>query len=495
MNILSEKIVSYSKTEYPDYPQCAPYSPSVKYPEYHFDDLGGDNYAYATVREALYELGLDANNYGKKEWNPLGGIITPGDSVLVKPNMVLDCHENNGELYSVITHPSIIRAVCDYVCIALGSSGSITIADAPQANANFNRLITEMALDKIVEYYKTNSGISVSVLDLRQMVLNSYDDSSSRRTQSGDPMGYRIVDLSKESEYEELENIERIYGADFDRSEVFEHHSEGRHEYCIAQSILNAQVIINIPKLKTHRKAGVTLAMKNFVGINGNKNYLPHFRIGAYDEGGDEFQKLSARQKNVTHINRFFKDKLLARKSIVSDRIYRFAANFYHTLKKIHVVENTSGLLGAGSWYGNDTIWRMIVDLNRILIYVDRNGKLCNEPQRKVICIIDGIWAGEKDGPLRPEAVKAGVVVCGINPLLTDTVTTKLIGLNYKLIPQICNAYTSKHKMYMLTSVCDKDIVIHYQGKSKSLNSLLPICYLEPAEGWTNILQQKEANI
>lgn len=36
-----------------------------------------------------------------------------------------------------------------------------------------------------------------------------------------------------------------------------------------------------------------------------------------------------------------------------------------------------------GSRYGNDTIWRKIIDLNRIMIYADQNGIMTDKVQRK----------------------------------------------------------------------------------------------------------------
>src|SRR5690606_2650770 len=48
-------------------------------------------------------------------------------------------------------------------------------------------------------------------------------------------------------------------------------------------------LVINLPKLKTHKKTGVTLSLKNLVGINGDKNWLPHHSLGSVGEGGDEF--------------------------------------------------------------------------------------------------------------------------------------------------------------------------------------------------------------
>ena len=64
-------------------------------------------------------------------------------------------------------------------------------------------------------------------------------------------------------------------------------HAPGRHQYLVAREVIEADVIVNLPKLKTHKKAGVTCALKNLIGINGNKEYLPHHRVGGAERGGD----------------------------------------------------------------------------------------------------------------------------------------------------------------------------------------------------------------
>ena len=68
----------------------------------------------------------------------------------------------------------------------------------------------------------------------------------------------------------------------YDYHEVNRHHRGDRHEYCISEACLSADVIINLPKPKTHRKAGYTGALKNMVGINAAKDYLPHHTKGSY---------------------------------------------------------------------------------------------------------------------------------------------------------------------------------------------------------------------
>jgi uncharacterized protein (DUF362 family) len=51
-------------------------------------------------------------------------------------------------------------------------------------------------------------------------------------------------------------------------------HARGRHQYLVAREVIAADLVVNLPKLKSHRKAGITGALKNLVGINGNKEYL-----------------------------------------------------------------------------------------------------------------------------------------------------------------------------------------------------------------------------
>lgn len=44
----------------------------------------------------------------------------------------------------------------------------------------------------------------------------------------------------------------------------------------------------------------------------------------------------------------------------------------------------------SGNWWGNDTTWRMVVDLNRILRYARPDGSTATLPQRQAVSLIDG---------------------------------------------------------------------------------------------------------
>ena len=435
--------------EFTGYPDIAPFNAGEAYPEYRGDISSQKNPVYAAVRENLRLLGFDSEDYGTEKWNPLSEIINHNETVLIKPNFVLHKNSGEGTIWSVITHPSVIRAVVDYVYLALGGTGKIIIADAPQADAEFDRIMEITQIEEIVQYYRDKFDFKIEIRDLRQNRFEYKDHvllDDSRITLSGDPEGYTIVDLKEKSWFEGIENLEKIYGADYDRNETRLHHNFEHHEYCIANSVLNADVVISLAKMKTHRKAGVTLTLKNFIGINGNKNYLPHFRIGEKKDGGDEFESLDARTKSIKYSNRFLTDKLLAKPSRFKSGVYKLILKCYRCYKKVLMKKESmpESLIGGG-WYGNDTLWRTILDLFAIIEYGGADGEIKPVKQRKVFGIIDGMISGEGNGPLAPMDKKSGIILMGRELPLVDLTAMNLMNVDFRNVKVYERLFAKKY--------------------------------------------------
>ena len=485
--LTANQVSIFQNNELKSYFNIPPFHPSRQYPEYPFYQsiAREENDIYDAVRNALMLLKLDQKHFGTKEWNPLGEIIQPGDKVVIKPNFVLDKHYENGDIDCVITHPSVIRAVCDYVYIALKGKGQLVIADAPQANCDFDNLLNFSNLLSISSFYKQEAEIDLPVFDLRQLKLKDFTDSKSRVLQEGDPLGYAIVNMGENSSFIDSKGLERLYGADFDRTETAKHHHDMTHQYCVSKTILSADVIISVPKMKVHRKAGVTLNLKNLIGINGNKNYLPHFKIGVPEDGGDEFPTLTSEQKTVMYSNRKLSDLLLAKPSPFRSYLYKMATFVYAKLKFIFPNYNVKGVISGGDWYGNDTIWRTLLDLNKILLYADRNGVMQREPQRRFFSIVDGVIGGENEGPLVPTAKPCGLIACGFNPLVTDMAVARVMGFNVTKIPKFKEAMQLNDFMISLVSPDSIQIlsnIISYQ--SAMTNVTEKFLGFRPAKGW-----------
>src|SRR6185436_12585658 len=265
------------------YPERPPFDPPQRFPELP-GDLATDptNHVFGSVRDLFRLLGLDAERFGTAAWNPLGTLVRPGDTVFLKPNMIAHRHRLRDEWDSVITHGSVIRAVAEYVVRALEGRGRIWIGDAPQQDSLWDELIARQGLRELQSHFAAR-GIAVEILDLRD--LHHVDQDGiyvAERRLPGDPRGSVVVDLAKESLFAELDGAgRRYYGAYYDWQETNHHHREGRHEYAISRSPIEADVFINLPKLKTHKKCGLTVNLKSLVGINANKNWLPHYALGS----------------------------------------------------------------------------------------------------------------------------------------------------------------------------------------------------------------------
>jgi len=422
-----------------------PFAPGVVYPELSrlaalagagFETAGERNHVYAAVREALRALDLDREHFGGEAWNPLGDFVRPGATIVLKPNFIRHWNprEEQGAagatVESVITHGSVLRAVADYAMLAAGPEGEVIVAEAPQQDCDFERIRALAGLDELVAHGAA-CGHELSVIDLRrEAVVFDGGIIVERRSLPGDPRGYRAVDLGRRSFFEGSGlDPNRFRGADYDPGPTAEHHRDGRNEYLLSETVLSSDLIVNLPKLKTHKKTGVTLALKNLVGINGDKNWLPHHSLGAVDQGGDEFPKarwIDKLRSRATEIAR----PLLARGR---------GTGFFRAARRFESATRGDDFIRAGNWHGNRTTWRMCCDLNRCLYYSDRAGLHLDSPGpvRPVLSLLDGIVAGEGEGPLAPSDVPLGAIVAGTDPIAVDLVAVRLMGFDSELIPKL----------------------------------------------------------
>jgi hypothetical protein len=197
---------------------------------------------------------------------------------------------------------------------------------------------------------------------------------------------------------------------------------------------MDADLFINLPKLKTHKKVGVTLSLKNLVGINGDKNFLPHFSIGTPDQGGDELPDSSAINKFQSKVISAFKGAV--RRSGAATRLWAPAAK----RAGYRIFGSSEKSVRSGNWHGNDTTWRMTLDLNKALFHFDGEGKRRRKPL-KYLSIVDGIVAGEGNGPMEADSKPCGVLVAGFNPVAVDFVTIALMGFDWQKVASVREAF------------------------------------------------------
>ena len=487
--------VGLARTE-PGYAGLSPpFAPGKPYPEVA-RLLGGSalgssaNPIYDAVRRALLGLGLDHENYGSDNWNPLGDLVERGRRIVLKPNFIRHWNPNQqGSIESVITHGSILRAVADYAFIAAGPGGSVAIAEAPQHDCDLERIRAIVGLDELVALYEDALGRTLEVIDLRrERVVYRDGVIVERHPLPGDPAGYRAVDLGERSFFTGSGlDPKRFRGADYDPGPTTENHTGGRHAYLLSETVLSADLVVNLPKLKTHKKTGVTLALKNLVGINGDKNWLPHHCVGSPTNGGDEYPGMAWADRirsGATEIAR----ALLSRG--VGSRLVRW-------VRRAEDATRGADFIRSGNWHGNRTTWRMCLDLNRCLYYSDANGLHLDAPApvRTVLTIVDGIVAGEGEGPLAPLDRPLGAVIAGVDPVAVDLAAVRLMGFDERRLPKVCEAMRDAGPR--ITAVrSPAEVIVGFSQEAEALPSDRSLAEIEcdavfrPHAGWVGHVER-----
>lgn len=462
------------------YPQQPPFSPSQPYPEYQFEHLSQEeNSVYAGVRELFLSLGYDSARFGTPDWNPLGTLIKPGQKVIIKPNWVNHRNPVSENIDSLITHTSVIRAVADYALIALGGTGMLIIGDSPVQMARWDKLIQNSKSDLLFDFYRSKGVQNLTIKDFRKEISIREKGVVKKRIIRDDTEFVEINFREKSFLHEIRHDFRKFRVTNYDIDKMLHYHNLSDHIYLIDRDVLSADAVIYLPKLKTHQKAGLTGAMKNSVGINVQKDCLVHHRKGPLSRGGDAY----------LHYNLF--------KSWLEDAYEHYDKAVSESAQKRW--KRIIWFLGAaakytqrdpyfeGSWYGNNSLWRMILDLATLLFYASPDGELMTTPQRRIFYLVDAVACGEGAGPLKPESLHLGCLFAGTNPVVLDLAGAKLMGFDYRKIAFLSNAL--KNNILDTREEIMGEPIISFNNSSLTLDSLQPLARFKASEGWINHIE------
>lgn len=361
-----------------------------------------------------------------------GKIISENSKVLIKPNFVLHKNQGGGGLLPLITHPSVIKAVVAEVLKA--NPKQVAVGDAPIQSCDFEELLRVTKLDDWSAKLQKSDARFKGIHDFRRTILRIENGVSVKEEELQPAENFVLYNLGADSLLEPLTDDKNSFRVTrYDPRLMAKTHSPGNHQYLVAREIIEADVVINLPKLKTHKKAGITNALKNLVGINGNKEFLPHHRLGSADEGGDCYPKSDFVKRTLETILDWenmttapLKGKILANVETQLARVMRLKGD-------------ETGVEGA--WSGNETVPRMCLDLNRILLYGKNDATLGDEIQRTILHISDAVIAGQGDGPLASEELPLGLILASGNAAAMDWVGAYLLGYDAIKIPLLRDAF------------------------------------------------------
>jgi uncharacterized protein (DUF362 family) len=386
-----------------------------------------------TIAQAINRMATDLG-WALDGKGAFGSLIPPGARVLIKPNFVLHHNQGTGGMDPMITHQSVVRAVVN--AALQGEPSEVIVGDAPIQTANFSALLKETGLDGWSDALTKRDSRFKGVKDFRRTTAQYVNGVRVAEENVLPEEEFVLFDLESDSLLEPITDEKDDFRVTcYDPRLMAKTHGRGRHRYLVAKAVVEADVVINLPKLKTHKKAGITCALKNLIGINGNKEYLPHHRLGGANLGGDCYPGDS----RVKRMLEYAADQQNISDSAAMGKVWNGVATQLNRV--LHLMGDNLGI--EGSWSGNDTIWRTGLDLNRVILYGRVDGSMAQTPQRRVVHLADAIVAGQGDGPLSPQPLPLGLLFAGNNAACVDWFGARLLNYDPQLLPIVREAFGS----------------------------------------------------
>ena len=388
-----------------------------------------------------------------------------GKKILLKPNWVLH-DKTESDRICLRTHDAFLLVALELLLEM--QPERIVLGDAPVQGCNWERMLSTDFIESVHQLsgqYK----VPVSIKDFRRV---SYNPETNQLEQNRNAIEeFIIFDVGKRSYLEEVSDDERspFRVTNYDPGRLAESHRKGVHKYCITKELFDADLVITVPKIKTHQKAGLTNALKILVGVNGDKDYLPHHRKGALGDGGDCYPGKNPLRKMSEDILDYANTK-------IGKPSYKPLLHLTAALWRVSKPDNEQNL--AAGWYGNDTTWRMVLDINQVVLFGKLDGTLSDTVQRELYSLCDGIVAGQGDGPLKPDPLALGVVAFSNDAAFMDIVAGNIMRMEVDKITLLHNAKDWLKNKDCLLTINQKQADIK-NLKNYSVKAIMP-------PGWVN---------
>ena len=199
-------------------------------PAKHMD---GSRIPVALTRCPAYEMNQLAESI-QACWKALGRVFRPGDAVLVKPNLV-----TSRRAHLSCTHPQVVRAVC---VLLLDHGVRVQVGDSPAFGT--------------AGQVARAAGLTAALADLPVPVRNL-----------NRPVSTRLISSLQASSFQA--SGPKASGV----------------QVGISRHVLEADLLLNLPRLKAHSQMYITAAAKNLFGcVCGVRKALAHMRHGQGDD-------------------------------------------------------------------------------------------------------------------------------------------------------------------------------------------------------------------
>ncbi len=380
ITFLSVELIDANPTDFEDDKLVSvAYNPTIMgYPDKNMSPYGPEvSPVYNLTKKALVHLNPENPD------NPLSNIVYQNDTVVLKPNLVgASAFAREG-----CTRTPILRPLVDFA-VQAGAS-KVIIAEGSATPYPDSRLFGPD--------YSNITGLVQALQSMYSDVVITYRDLNLD--------DFTWVDLGENSTFHGAYTPEQLYTVNnmrIDEDSYYYAQDFNGYDprgyrpglYAIANTVFEADVFINVPKMKVHWITGVTLSLKNLIGITvsstGNTTH---------EEG----------IKDVPHWN--------------------------------NSAPHSGEVLTMQDSFANDVVWRVMADLNKIVLYADENGVIQPVKQRNYLSVVDAVIGMEGPTVYNPPGVPrpTGAIIAGQDPVAVDAVSSRVMGFNYTVLNILVN--------------------------------------------------------
>jgi hypothetical protein len=381
----SEAVVAINRDPSVSYGE-EPYGPTEPFDPHNPDTAS----AYGLIWKTVSDLHLGPAD------NPLADLIEDVDGdgtieIMINPNHVNAIPDQGGHRSPVYSHPATIRPLIDM--LALAGAQQIRVGDGSDPTGDYFTTradpmgFTESYFNQLSALWP---GVTVSRIDLQNLDQWSWADLGADAGASGASAyfgsGYQSNDLAKAH----MTDVSEPY---FNAIDPHGRPGPGPDNcigwQAITDHLFEADVVVDLAKLKVHHYGINTAVLKNWVGVT---------MTSTYDMGWRNWCRIAHERYQPTDYEKVF---------------------------------------------GNDIMWREVVDVHRAVLYWNA-GAVQTTPQRRYLCILDAINCAERyhvGGPEDPWHHWLHTVLAGVDPVAIDAVGARLQRFDFRKVPIVNNAH------------------------------------------------------
>jgi hypothetical protein len=154
------------------------------------------------------------------------------------------------------------------------------------------------------------------------------------------------------------------------------------------------------------------------------------------------------------------------------------------------VFGDTQQVIRSGNWHGNDTCWRMVLDLNKCLLHFDGLGAPRTRPLR-YLAVVDGVVAGEGNGPMAADPKACGVVLAGTHPVAVDMVAGTLMGFDWTKLRMLRHSFEDGKLRLCDFQADDIEVLSDNGAWQGAIADMKETFAFRPHFGWIGAIENK----